>query len=267
MNYSTLTLFDVRIDVLDEATAVEHIIERSRQGHGGWVVTPNVEQLRCLSGQEKLRQLVSSAELSVADGMPLIWASRIQGSPLPERVSGSHLIWSLTEAASGAGHSIFLLGGTSSDIASRASRVLMDTYPSIRIAGSYSPPYGFEDSEHELELIRKVVAKEEPDIVYCGLGFPKQEALIQDLRKILPHAWFIACGASISMVAGERTAAPSWMQRYGFEWMHRLRQEPVRLFKRYILRDIPFAFRLLGTSALCRVQNSGRLSAAVPTED
>jgi N-acetylglucosaminyldiphosphoundecaprenol N-acetyl-beta-D-mannosaminyltransferase len=256
MSFSTLSFFDVRIDVVDEATAVAHIIQSLDAAHGGWVVTPNVDQLRILTARPELRRVVGSAELSVADGMPLIWASRIQGTPLPERVSGSRLIWSLTEAAAAAGKSVFLLGGTSHDQGVLAGEVLRKTYPELAIAGTYCPPYGFEEDENEVAAIRHAVSAANPDIVFCGLGFPKQELLVQDLRDVAPQAWFVACGASIAMVAGERSQAPKWMEKSGLEWLHRLRQEPGRLFQRYVIHDMPFAVRLLGTSAQRRMRHS-----------
>jgi N-acetylglucosaminyldiphosphoundecaprenol N-acetyl-beta-D-mannosaminyltransferase len=232
MTYASLNFLDVRIDVLNEATAVEHIAGSLEAGRGGWVATPNVDQLRILSSCADL--------LSVADGMPLIWASHIQGSPLPERVSGSHLIWSLTTAGAISGRSHFILSGTSHDVAEMAAKGppsnklsesgsvcaghegatvqsksrrgpnnLREKNPPLKIAGFYSPPYGFERDSNEVAAIRDKVSQAMPDIVFCGLGFPKQERLIQGLRMVLPRTWFVACGASISMVAGERSLPPN----------------------------------------------------------
>jgi N-acetylglucosaminyldiphosphoundecaprenol N-acetyl-beta-D-mannosaminyltransferase len=89
-------------------------------------------------------------------------------------------------------------------------------------------------------------------VVFVGLGFPKQERLIQRLQATLPSAWFMGCGAAIGFVAGVRRRAPGWMQRTGLEWLHRLLSEPHRLGRRYLLHDMPFAARLLTTSALGR---------------
>ncbi len=257
MRFESLELFDVRIDAIDEETAVEHVIENLDAGRGGWVVTPNVDQLRILNSRPDLRKLFSTADLSVADGMPLVWASRIRGEPLPQRVAGSHLIWSLAAAAAKSGNSIFLLGGDVRDVAVKAADNLKAKNPTLGIAGFYSPPHGFEHDANEMALIHGAIDRAKPDIVFCGLGFPKQELLIEDLRKKFPRVWFVASGASISMAAGERPPAPDWMQENGIEWVHRLRQEPRRLFHRYVIGDMPFALRLLGSSALHRIQRSG----------
>jgi N-acetylglucosaminyldiphosphoundecaprenol N-acetyl-beta-D-mannosaminyltransferase len=260
-----LDFFGVRIDPLDEATTVATIGESLANGRGGWVVTPNVEQLRLLASDVSLRELVASADLSVADGMPLIWASRVRGAALPERVPGSHLIWSLSSLAAAEGRSIFLLGGSDQALAERAGEVLSGTNPGLRIAGALSPPFGFDEDPELFGRICLEVAGAQPDVVFCGLGFPKQEHVIRELRRMLPRAWFIGCGASILMVAGERTQAPDWMQASGLEWLHRLRQEPVRLFRRYIIHDIPFAVRLLASSAMLRWQGVDHRAGGDPS--
>jgi N-acetylglucosaminyldiphosphoundecaprenol N-acetyl-beta-D-mannosaminyltransferase len=257
MRFDSLDFFGVRIDVVDERTAIEYVIGSIQAGRGGWVVTPNVDQLRVLHSRPELRNLVSTADLSVADGMPLIWASRIRGETLPQRVTGSHLIRSLTAAAAQAGLSIFLLGGTVHEVAVKAADNLKEESPNLGIAGIYSPPYGFESDPGEMARIREALAGANPDIVFCGLGFPKQEFLIEVLRQEFPQTWFVASGASISMAAGERPQAPKWMQDRGLEWIHRLRLEPKRLFHRYVISDIPFGLRLLASSAALRIRRLG----------
>jgi N-acetylglucosaminyldiphosphoundecaprenol N-acetyl-beta-D-mannosaminyltransferase len=254
MRFDSLDFFGVRIDVVDEKGAVEYVIGSLQAGRGGWVITPNVDQLRILHSRPELRKLVSTADLSVADGMPLIWASRIRGEPLPQRVSGSHLIRSLPAAAAESGFSVFLLGGTVHDVGEKAADILKEESPKLGIAGIYSPPYGFENDTEEMARILDTLAETKPDIVFCGLGFPKQEHLIELLRKEFPKVWFVASGASISMVAGERPQAPKWMQDRGLEWVHRLRLEPRRLFHRYVISDIPFGLRLLGSSTILRIR-------------
>jgi N-acetylglucosaminyldiphosphoundecaprenol N-acetyl-beta-D-mannosaminyltransferase len=104
-----------------------------------------------------------------------------------------------------------------------------------------------------MERIRAELLEKKPDIVYVGLGFPKQEKLIEQIRGLLPNSWFLGIGISFSFVAGEVKRAPQWMQKCGLEWVHRMWQEPGRLFKRYVIHGIPFAFRLMGAAVLYRV--------------
>lgn len=227
-----------------EARAVEHVLDASERGEGGWVLNPNVDVLRLLSRDPALRELVAPASLVLADGMPLVWASRLRGLPLPERVAGSSLIWTLPAAAADRGRSVYLLGGDTG-VAERAGRILVERFPSLRVAGTDSPPYGAESTADGLAAIRARLLEARPDIVFCAFGFPKQERLIATLRADLPATWFVSCGAAIAFVAGAAARAPAWMQRSGLEWVYRLVHEPRRLFRRYVVDDAPFAVRLL----------------------
>jgi N-acetylglucosaminyldiphosphoundecaprenol N-acetyl-beta-D-mannosaminyltransferase len=180
--------------------------------------------------------------------MPLIWASRLQGTPLPERVSGSHIIWSIPRAAAERGRSVFLLGGAPG-AADACAQVLRSRFPALVITGTYCPPFGFENSDAEMAKIREAVAASPADIVFVALSFPKGERLIERIRAAAPRAWWIGVGISFSFVAGDVKKAPRWLQVAGLEWMHRLVQEPRRLARRYLVDGLPFAARLLTGSA------------------
>jgi N-acetylglucosaminyldiphosphoundecaprenol N-acetyl-beta-D-mannosaminyltransferase len=242
----------VKIDRRTEADVIQHIIRRSLGGEGGWVVTPNVDICRQIGRDEQVRALVEKATLVVADGMPLVWASRLSGQPLQERVAGSALIFSLSAAAARSGRSIYLLGGEPG-IPEAAAERLSAMYPGLMVAGTDSPAFGFERNEAEVIAIRDRLCQAAPDIVYVGLGFPKQEKLIAVLIPALPTAWFIGCGSAIGFAGGKMRRAPAWMRRAGLEWVHRLLNEPQRLFRRYLIQDLPYATRLLATACVTRV--------------
>lgn len=250
--HSRIDIMGVSIDSVTEAQAIDHILSELAQGRGGWVVTPNVDVLRKAARDGAIRSLISSADLVLADGMPVVWASHLQRRPLPARVPGSALVWSLSEAAGTAGASVFLLGGNAG-VAERAARELTSATPSLRISGHHCPPEGFEDSPAEMQQILERLERSRPDIVFCGFGFPKQERLIAQIRERFPATWFLGIGISLSFVAGEVRRAPAWMQERGLEWLHRLSREPGRLFARYILHDVPFAVRLLALAAVSGV--------------
>src|SRR3954447_3794386 len=184
--------------------------------------------------------------------MPLVWASRLSGTPLPERVAGSELIWSLTAEAALRDRSVFLLGGAPGTC-ERAQQRLRACYPGARFAGNSCPPFGFEYDAEEIETIRETLRGASPDIVFVGLGFPKQERLIAYLRSEFPKMWFLGVGYSFSFVAGVTPRAPRWMIGLGLEWLHRLTKDPRRLASRYLVHGIPFAARLLTNSLLSRV--------------
>ena len=255
MGYVTdrICLMGVAFDRVDETQAIGAVVAALDAGRGGSLMTVNVDILRQLLQSDSSARLLANAELVVADGMPLVWASRLKGTSLPARVAGSDLVWSLTAECALRGRSVFLLGGTPG-AGEAAARRLRECYPGLEIAGCYSPPFGFEKDPAETEHIRRLVRDAAPDLVHVGLGFPKQERLIAQLRTELPSAWFAGVGVSFSFVSGTIARAPDALMRVGLEWMHRLVQEPRRLARRYLVDDLPFAARLLAHSIACRLR-------------
>jgi N-acetylglucosaminyldiphosphoundecaprenol N-acetyl-beta-D-mannosaminyltransferase len=176
--------------------------------------------------------------------MPLVWASKIQGRPLPERVAGSSLVMTLPAAAVGTDTSFFLLGGDAGVAESAAQRLVGD-HAGLRLAGTYCPPVGFERNPTELAKIEAAIDAAKPNVVFVALGFPKQDRLIARLRGTRTSMWFLSCGIGLSFVSGEVQRAPVWVQRLGLEWLHRLAQEPRRLARRYLVEGFPFMARLV----------------------
>lgn len=251
-----VALLGVELDAVREDECVRFILGELEAGRGGWIVTPNLDHLRRLVRDPSFRALCADASLKVADGMPLLWASRLQRTPLPERVAGSNLIWSLTGAAAAARRGVFFLGGDPGT-AEAAARILAQRFEGLRVCGTACPAPGFESDAEALRALRATLAEARPDLVYVALGSPKQERLIADLRALLPQAWWLGLGISFSFVSGEVRRAPRWMQASGLEWLHRLVQEPRRLARRYLVQGLPFAARLLCAS-LWRGLRGGR---------
>jgi N-acetylglucosaminyldiphosphoundecaprenol N-acetyl-beta-D-mannosaminyltransferase len=252
-------------DVLSEEQVVAHIVAESNDGQGGWVATPNIEICRQVRGDPAARALINKASLVVPDGMPLLWAARLLGDRLPERVTGSSLIYTLSAAAAANGRTVYLLGGAPG-VPQRAADELTRRYPGLRVVGADSPPWGFDREPGEVAELRARLSAANPDIVYVGLGFPKQERVISALLPGMPGSWFVGCGAAIPFAAGALTRAPRWMQRMGMEWAHRLMSEPRRLFRRYVVDDLPFAIRLITASAFARLMRARPPAGAVPGE-
>jgi N-acetylglucosaminyldiphosphoundecaprenol N-acetyl-beta-D-mannosaminyltransferase len=258
----TVTLKGQPIHAISEMGAVEYILSELQVGRGGWCITPNLDHLRRVTRDRKLKALYSHAALIVADGMPLIWASRIQGTPLPERVAGSSLISTLSAAAGKQGRSIYLLGGAKGT-AEQAAEVLKRQYPGLGIAGIYYPEFGFESDETQVQKLIAHLTAANPDIVYVALGSPKQEWLIGQLRGYLPRAWWLGIGISFSFLSGHVKRAPEWMQRAGLEWVHRLCQEPRRLARRYLLHGVPFAASLFASAVKARLFNRRAIGSPI----
>jgi N-acetylglucosaminyldiphosphoundecaprenol N-acetyl-beta-D-mannosaminyltransferase len=293
-----VTVAGVDFDPITEADVIDSDRAAMRAGEGGRIITPNVDILRLTRRDPELRGYVTGADLVVADGMPVIWASRLRYGRdrcLPQRVAGADLIWSLSAACAVDQRRLLLIGGVpptgtadgSADAdsgrpagtayagsgrladaadadalrdwsaerdlpggAARAAGVLGTRYPGLIIAGAVSPPFGFLDDPAACDRLRDIAVKAEPDLVLVGLGFAKQERVIQLLAGELPQAWFLGCGAAIDFVDGDQRRAPDWMQRTGLEWTHRLAREPGRLAGRYLRHDLPYAAGMLIRSAL-----------------
>ena len=150
---------------------------------------------------------------------------------------------------------MYLLGGEPEANAEAALKLQADL-PRLRLAGASAPWVSAQPTEQELAPVAAELERARPDIVLVGFGSPKQERAIARLRHLLPRAWWIGIGISLSFIANRVRRAPVLAQRLGLEWMHRLIQEPRRLFRRYVIEDLPFAFVLLGRSALERLRGS-----------
>ncbi|MBI1335764.1 MAG: WecB/TagA/CpsF family glycosyltransferase [Phycisphaera sp.] len=247
------------LDAVTQRHCVEHVHHALAKGFGGWIVTPNLDFLRRANHDESFAMLIRRATLVVADGMPLVWASRLQGTPLPERVAGSDLVLSLSQEAARRGRSLYLLGGDEG-AAEQAAHVLTERYPGLKIVGHECPPVGFEHDKEQVRAIARRLIHAQPDLVYVALGSPKQELLIGQLRDSLPAAWWIGVGISLGFVSGQVKRAPRWLQRFGLEWVHRLVQEPRRLASRYLVHGLPFMARLMVGSLRARLRK--RVGAA-----
>jgi N-acetylglucosaminyldiphosphoundecaprenol N-acetyl-beta-D-mannosaminyltransferase len=238
---------------VDHAGFVELVVAESKAGRGGWVITPNTDILRQAHEDPSVHELVASADALVADGMPLIWASRLQRTPLHGgRICGSDLIFSIPAAAARAGLSLYLLGGAG-DTGERTARELVARHPTLRIAGIHSPPFGFEKHPEQIEEMRAKLAEAAPDIVFVALSFPKGERLIRQIRDVCPRAWWIGVGAAFDFVAGAIERAPEWMQQSGTEWVFRMVKDPKRLVRRYLWHDLPYAGVLFGQAVRRRL--------------
>ena len=238
----TISLRGVDINEVTSSELTSYLITSSKHGRGGVLLTPNLDVMRLVAKSLEAAALVSSADIRVADGVPVLWLSRLQGTPLPERVTGSDLTVTLSAALADAELSIFLVGGAPGT-AEGAARRLKEMHPGLNVAGSYCPPFGYEDDPAEIAAIIERLTEAKPDFVYVGLPFLKAAELSRQISVALPTSWALGVGVSFSFLTGGVQRAPPWMQRTGLEWLHRLVQEPKRLFRRYIFEDLPFLMR------------------------
>ena len=259
-------LMGIEFDCCTRAQAVEFVGDEIRRRRGGWILTPNLHHMRTVTRDAQARTYVDNADLVVPDGMPLVWASRVQGTPFPERVAGSDMVWDLSDSLARSNRSVFVLGGAPG-VASRAADVFRRRQPDLRIAGVHSPAWGFTASGEELNEIRRAIAGAKPDLVLVGLHFPVQERLIQSLVTTFPETWFAGLGVSLSFVSGDVRRAPRWMQRTGLEWAYRLAQDPKRLARRYLIDGVPFLPRLAASALRQRGRTEPTARGVAATSD
>jgi N-acetylglucosaminyldiphosphoundecaprenol N-acetyl-beta-D-mannosaminyltransferase len=227
-------LFGMQIDCVTMPDAVNRVLDwcyEPRQNTCRYIVTPNVNHAVLFERRADLRAAYADASLVLADGAPIVVASRLLNRALPERVAGSDLVPRLFDMADRP-LKVFLLGAEPG-IAQAASKRIERQSHKVEVVGAYSPPIGFENNKLENARIIALIAAAAPDLVVVGLGAPKQELWVHRHRHQLQAKVVVCAGATIDFLAGHRRRSPVWMRRTGLEWLHRVCTEPRRLASRY----------------------------------
>lgn len=223
-NYDSLTL----------AQTVDEVFGLLESGSRGWLCTVNVSILMMMRSDQRLQSFVDNAALVVADGQPIVWCAPWFGQSLPERVTGVDLVDSICERAAHVGKRVYLLGATA-DIVEKLAQRLLERHPTLNI--NFSDGYFSKDEAAErADHIRTAGA----DILFVGMGVPRQEIFIEEQWDRLGVGMAIGVGGSFDVLAGVRSRAPVWVQKIGMEWFYRLVQEPRRLFMRYLITNCQF---------------------------
>jgi N-acetylglucosaminyldiphosphoundecaprenol N-acetyl-beta-D-mannosaminyltransferase len=234
----------LRLSRVDLSDAVAWITEAAQAHDAAVVVTPNINHLHLVQSSRGAREAVAGADLQLADGWPIVVASRMLGFPLPERIAGIDLVDRLVN--SDTEFSVAILGGPSdaaaelAEVATRHNRVVLVD----ELAQGWDAPA----QRDELAARLKTAA---PNLTILGIGAPRQEQLAHELKAVVSGP-IICCGAAVEVLAGVRPRAPLWLQRVGMEWAFRLAIEPRRLARRYLLAGLTF-LRLLSVSWARRV--------------
>jgi N-acetylglucosaminyldiphosphoundecaprenol N-acetyl-beta-D-mannosaminyltransferase len=214
--------FDQALDRVDDLIAA---------GQPSFFITANLNYAMLADGDPRLRDLNERAAFVLADGMPLVWWSRLGRRSLPERVAGSDLIYGMCERAAQKGHRIYLLGAAPG-VADEAATNLRQRYPGLQIVGVECPPFRQPTADEERQQIERIRAAR-PDILFVAFGQPKGEFWIAERLERLGVPVCVQVGATLDFVAGRVRRSPRWMQKTGLEWVYRMLQEPRRLAGRY----------------------------------
>lgn len=239
----TVEMFGMAISNVTFEEVCGRIAQRVARRDPGFVVTPNVNHV-CLNHRDPaFREAYREAFLALPDGKPVMWASRLFGVPLQQKLSGSDMVPRLTRFAAGRGFSVFFFGG-SPGTAERAAEILQRENPGLRVAGCHFPPFGFETDPELSAAAVEAVRAAAPDICFVALGSPKQELWMRDRHRECGVPVCIGVGASFDFISGRIRRAPRWLQEIGFEWLWRLIMEPRRLWRRYLVEDSFFLLLL-----------------------
>jgi N-acetylglucosaminyldiphosphoundecaprenol N-acetyl-beta-D-mannosaminyltransferase len=231
---STVGLFGMQISRVTMQETIDRLLtwcELPRGAACRFVVTPNVDHTVLFQRRADLRAAYADASLVLADGAPIVLASRLLGRGLPERVAGSDLVPRLLEA-SHCSLRVYLLGAAPG-VAEVAATHIARQWPNVHVVGTYAPPVGFEQNEAENARILTAIAAARPDLLIVGFGAPKQELWVHRHQHRLHAKVAICAGATIDFLAGQKRRSPVWMRRLGLEWLHRVATEPRRLAARY----------------------------------
>jgi N-acetylglucosaminyldiphosphoundecaprenol N-acetyl-beta-D-mannosaminyltransferase len=219
-----VTTYDKALDWMDATVAA---------GRKGYICVAAVHTVMACQEDPELRAAVNGASFTVPDGQPLVWAMNLLGHRLPDRVYGPELMERACERAAASGTRIYLYGGRNQGALVQLTLNLRRRFPGLRIVGGYSPPFRELTPGEESQIVDEI-NQSRADIVWVGIGVPKQEKWMARMRERLDASVLVGVGAAFDFHAGLVPQAPEWMQRVGLEWVYRLAHEPRRLWKRYL---------------------------------
>jgi N-acetylglucosaminyldiphosphoundecaprenol N-acetyl-beta-D-mannosaminyltransferase len=237
-----VNVLGVGVHAINMSTAVR-IIETAIDDYGkGYVCVTGVHGIMEAQKDPSLVQLFSNAMLVLPDGMPTVWIGHLQGFGGMDRVFGPELMLTIAGRSELTKCSHFLYGG-GPGVAERLRDVLLHRFPSIRILGTFTPPFRPLTSDEETELF-STVNRLRPDIIWVGMSTPKQERFMAEYLNLLNTTVVVGVGAAFDFLGGTIKDSPQWIKRSGLQWAHRLLQEPRRLWKRYLVNNPQFIFQI-----------------------
>ena len=247
-----IALLGTPIDRIAHSAVAEWIEAFITSGAPHQIITANLDFVAIARRRPDFAQIIEDADLVVCDGKPLQWASHLQGDPIPARVTGMDLVLTAAHLSATSGYRIFFMGAAPG-VAERAARALEELIPGVVIAGTCSPKQWPFDADEDARIVASIRAAR-PDALFVALGAPRQDEWIHAHLGELDVPLCAGIGGVFNFLAGETRRAPEWIQHAGMECAFRLAQEPSRLWKRYLVDDLPVFFALLTQQAAARWQ-------------
>ena len=236
-------ILGIPIAMLDYERAMQVMDEMVETRYRGWVCAAAVHSVMVAQDDPLMKRALTEAVITVPDGMPIVWAANTLGEHLPNRVYGPELMRRYCNRSVERGHRVWLYGGRDQGALVQLALNLRRKHPGIRIVGGYSPPFRSLTPEED-DAIAKQINDAQPDVLWVGIGVPKQEKWMVRMRSRVEVPVMCAVGAAFDFHAGRVSQAPRWMQERGLEWTYRIAQEPRRLLPRYVYTNPRFMFEL-----------------------
>jgi N-acetylglucosaminyldiphosphoundecaprenol N-acetyl-beta-D-mannosaminyltransferase len=230
---ATVDVLGVPLALTDYEEMLEWIDSMVAARERGYLCACNVHTVTASGEDEELRTALMASSINVPDGQPLVWAINALGHRLAGRVYGPELMSRATARAAVLGHRLYLYGGRNQGALVQLALNLRRRHPGVKIVGGYSPPHRPLIDEERAAIVREI-NHAQPDVVWVGIGVPKQEKWMAEMRPVLDAPVLVGVGAAFDFHAGLVPQAPNWMQESGLEWVYRLAHEPRRLWKRYV---------------------------------
>ncbi len=237
-----VNVLGVAVSAVNPELAIEIIENWIDAGERHYVCVTGVHGVMESQKDERLRRIHNQAGMVTPDGMPLVWLSRLKGFTFVQRVYGPDLMLALCARSAMIGHRHYFYGGAAG-VPDQLASAFSNRFPGIQIAGTYSPPFRSLSDEERENVIRDI-DQSDADIVWVGLGTPKQEKWMAEFVQLLRAPVLIGVGAAFDFLTGRKPQAPRWMQRAGLEWLFRLISEPRRLWRRYLFNNPVFILRI-----------------------
>jgi N-acetylglucosaminyldiphosphoundecaprenol N-acetyl-beta-D-mannosaminyltransferase len=241
---STRPILGVPVALTDYAEVTEVMDSLVETRERGYICAAPVHALIEARDDPEMRDALLGSTLVVPDGMPLVWAANLLGASLRDRVYGPELMLRYSDRCAERGHRVWLYGGRDQDSLVQLALSMRRRHPGITIVGGYSPPHRPLTDEEETALARQI-NQAEPDVVWVGIGVPKQEKWMARMRDRLEVPVMCGVGAAFDFHSGRVAQAPAWMQERGLEWLYRIGQEPRRLLPRYLTSNPRFVAAFL----------------------
>lgn len=243
---------DCPIDCLDMNQTIDLIEQYIKEKKPCQHVVINVAKFVEMRNDPQLKEIISECDIINADGMPVVWASRLLGQPLPERVAGVDLFQNLVKLCAEKGYRPFFFGARGW-VVEKVVEVFKERYPGLNVAGYRNGYFSPEEEKEIAEMIRDTKA----DMLFVGFSSPMKEKFLEKWMPFMQVPFCMGVGGSFDVIAGKTKRAPAWMQEKGLEWLYRIYQEPRRMWKRYAKTNPVFMWMVLREYVKLKYKSKG----------